>query len=92
MKQYKDIDKGKRIHVSGWALISTHTGEPVLSGQRVYTLDTGKNGVATVTNGTPPFSADDEGCIWCGALRDELKPRRFGLRWVKLDSEGEPLY
>ena len=92
MHAYKDIEVGKPIRVSGWALYCVGTSSPVLSGDRVYTLEKDKPAAAHVTSGTPPLSGEDEGYIWCRVLRDELAPRPYGLKWVKLDSDGEPLF
>jgi hypothetical protein len=92
MNPYKDIEAGKPIRVSGWGLYHAFNGQPVLSGDCVYTLEKDKPAAAIVTSGTPPLSGKDEGYIWCRVLRDELTPRSYGLKWVKLDSEGEPLF
>jgi hypothetical protein len=91
MKTYKNIESGERIHVSGWALVHRLTSEPVLSGQSVYSADALKNGHAVVTSGAPPAEDMPDGAIWCALLKDVMNPHRFGLRWVKLDSEGNPL-
>ncbi len=91
MRTYKPIEAGEPIRVGGWLLVHRLTSEPVLSGQSVYAADALKNGHAVVTSGAPPAEDMPDGALWCALLKDVMNPQRFGLRWVKLDSEGNPL-
>ena len=91
MKVYKNIESGERIRVSGWALVHRLTGEPVRSGQRVHTVKGYYGGAITITNGTPPQASREAGVVWCNLQGKEFNVRKYGLRWVKLDSEGNPL-
>ena len=91
MRTYKPIEAGEPIRVGGWLLVKRLTNEPVLSGQSVYSVDALKNGHAVVTSGAPPAEDMPAGALWCALLKDAMTPQRFGLRWVKLDSEGNPL-
>lgn len=91
MKQYKNIEAGERICVSGWVLVHRETGEPVRSGERVHTVKAYSGGAITIANGTPPQAPRDSGVVWCNLQGKEFGLRKYGLRWVKLDSEGNPL-
>ena len=89
-KEYKPIQIGEPIRVSGWALVHADTKVTVISGEKVYTKHNGP--AIHAGNGTPPQAKRDGGTVWCPMWDKEFVARRFGLRWVKLDSEGEPLY
>ena len=92
MKQYKNIEIGERIRVSGWALVHRSTHEPVRSGERVYTVKEYHGASILVTNGTPPQAKRESGVVWCPMWGKEFNVRKYGLKWVKLNGEGEPIF
>lgn len=92
MNPYKDIEAGKPIRVSGWGLYHVDSRAPVLSGDCVYNNTSAQHHSIIVTNGKPPQASRDRGLVWCPRWYKEFKPRPYGLKWVKLDSEGEPLF
>lgn len=91
MRAYKVIEPNKPIRMSGWALVKRSTLEQVFAGQNVYSADALKNGHAVVVGGAPPTEDAPDGVLWCALLRDVMPAPRFGLQWVKLDSEGNPV-
>ena len=86
----KTVEVGKPIRISGWALVHVDTREGVISGEAVYPLF--KNTGIHPTGGVVPESNRDAGTVWCPMRGEEYGVRQFGLRWVKLDSEGEYLF
>lgn len=89
---YQDLDTGERVCVSGWGLYHKDTREPVRSGEFVQSTLSIKDPSISITSGRPPQAPRDRGVVWCPRWHKEFKPQRYGLKWVKLGSEGEPLF